>query len=369
MTAGARRMRIAFDVGPLYGARTGVGEAVAGMRAALADRDDVELDGYLVSRRSTPQPGHRKLPLPGIVAAHVWSRWDRPRADRWMAGVDVVHGTNYVAPPTRRPTVVSVYDCWFLAHPDQAAPLVQRAGQVLRRRVAEGAWIHTGSDAISAQARELLGTDRVATVRLGPPPEIPPLSELTRPSGAEPIEGRPFVLAVATQERRKDLGLLVQAFGELAARQSDTLLVLAGAAGDDSDSVQAALGALAPAAAARVIQLGFVDEAAKRWLLRSAAAVAYPSRDEGFGFPVLEGHSAGTPVVACRVGSLPDVGGDAVAFVDGRDPAALAGTIERVLTDTALRLELIDAGHRNLARFDWTHTAAGLVELYREARG
>lgn len=360
-------MRVAFDVGPLYGARTGVGEAVSGMRTALAERADIELDGYLVSRRATPHPGHRKLPLPGIVAAHAWSRGDRPRADRWMHGVDVVHGTNYVAPPTSRPTVVSVYDCWFLAHPDQAAPLVRRAGHVLRRRVADGAWVHTGAEAISAEARQVLATERVVTVPLGPPAAIPPLGDLAVPPAAELIGGRPFVLAVATQERRKDIGLLVQAFAELAPRQPDTLLVLAGATGDDTESVEAALAALTPPVAERVVQLGFVDEPVKHWLLRSAAVLAYPSRDEGFGFPVLEGHSAGTPVVACRVGSLPDVGGDAVAFVDARTPGALAATIERVLTDTALRLELIGAGYRNLARFDWAATASGLVDLYRKA--
>ena len=143
-------LRVALDVGPLYGARTGVGEAVAGMRAGLSGRHDVTVDGYLVSNRATPRAGDRKLPLPGIVAAHAWSRTDRPAADRWMRGVDIVHGTNFVAPPTRLPTVVSVYDCWFLLHPDQAAPLVRRAGQILRRRVAGGAWVHTGAEAISA---------------------------------------------------------------------------------------------------------------------------------------------------------------------------------------------------------------------------
>jgi glycosyltransferase involved in cell wall biosynthesis len=360
-------VRIALDVGPLYGPRTGVAQAVAGVRTALAARPDVEVDGYLVSRRAAPRPGDRKLPVPGIVGAHAWSRGDVPRADRWLAGCDVVHGTNYVAPPTRLPTVVSVYDCWFLAHPDEAAPLVRRAGQVLRRRVAAGAWVHTGAEAVSAQARELLATDRVATVALGPPSPIAALADLPRPEWADLIDGRPFVLSVATQERRKDLGLLVAAFAELAPRVPDAVLVLAGAPGDDSAIVTAAVAGLPATVAARVLQLGFVDEPAKHWLLRSAAALAYPSRDEGFGFPVLEGHAAGTPVVACRVGSLPEVGGDATVFVDERTPDALAGALERVLTDAVTRLTVIEAGYRNLARYSWEATAEGLVELYGRA--
>jgi glycosyltransferase involved in cell wall biosynthesis len=360
-------VRVALDVGPLYGPRTGVAEAVAGMRAALEARDDVEVDGYLTSTRASPRSGDRKLPVPGIVGAHAWSRGNLPRADRWLAGCDLVHGTNYVAPPTRLPTVVSVYDCWFLAHPDEAAPLVRRAGKILRRRAAAGAWIHTGADAISAQARELLATDRVVTVPLGPPSPIAQLADLPRPPCADQIDGCPFVLSVATQERRKDLGLLVRAFAELAPRVPDALLVLAGATGDDSATVAAALAALPAATAARVLQLGFVDESTKHWLLRSASALAYPSRDEGFGFPILEGHAAGTPVVACRVGSLPEVGGDATAFVDERTPGALAATLERVLTDTVTRLTLIEAGYRNLAHYSWEATAVGLVDLYGRA--
>src|SRR5680860_359364 len=136
---------LAIDIGPLYGHRTGVGVAVDGRLAP-----------YLVSFRADHDPGHRKLPLPGIVASHIWSRTDRPTADRWLGPGDVLHGTNYVAPPTARATVISVYDCWFLANPKAAGPLVRRAGRTLRRRVAEGAWIHTSSAATAEQARTLL---------------------------------------------------------------------------------------------------------------------------------------------------------------------------------------------------------------------
>src|SRR5690606_26772907 len=114
--------------------------------------------------------------IPGIVASHLWSRSDFPRADRWLGAVDLVHGTNYVAPPTKRPTVVSVYDCWFLEHPEQAIPVVRRAGETLRRRVAAGAWVHVGAEAIADQARRLLDTERVVTVPLGPPPPAPNLA-------------------------------------------------------------------------------------------------------------------------------------------------------------------------------------------------
>ena len=102
---------------------------------------------YVLSFRSRPTPPTRRLPLPAAVAHELWSRLDGPRLDRWLGDAEVVHGTNYVVPPTRRPAVVSVYDCWFLTHPAQAAPAVRRAGEVLRRRVRAGATVHASSHA------------------------------------------------------------------------------------------------------------------------------------------------------------------------------------------------------------------------------
>jgi glycosyltransferase involved in cell wall biosynthesis len=357
-------LRVAFDAGPLYGHRTGVGTAVDGMLGALGDRDDLVLAPYVVSRRARPRPGHRRLPLPGIAASHLWSRTDHPSADRWL-NADVVHGTNYVAPPASLPTVVSVYDCWFLRHPDRATPLVRRAGRNLRRAIARGAWLHVTSDATAAQARELLATDRVATVHLGPPP-APAVVEGT-PDAVADLTGRRLVVAVGTAERRKDLPLLVDAFAHLAPARDDVLLAIAGAHGDDSARLAAAVAA--SPVADRIRCLGVVSEATKAWLLRHAAVLVYPSLDEGFGFPILEANAAGTPVVATAVGSVPEVAGDAAVLVDdpSRSPATLAEAVAGVL-DGRGRLALVEAGYRNVRRFDWAATAEGLAALYRTAR-
>ena len=366
-TSSSSSVRVALDVGPLYGHRTGVGVATAGMLTALAARPDVSVSPYLTSRRSTPIAGHRRLPVPGIVASHLWSRCDVPLADRWFPDVDLVHGTNYVVPPSQRPTVVSVYDCWFLRHPDQASPLVRRAAATLRRAVARGAWIHVTSDATRAQATELLGTERVATVYLGAP-DPPELAE-TAPPSVDGLRGRPFVAAIATEERRKDLPLLVQAFEHLAGDHPDLVLVLAGAPGDDSDRVSAAIDASGDHARGRVRRLGRIDGPTKAWLLRNATVLAYPSLDEGFGFPILEANAAGTPVVATAVGSVPEVAGDAAVLVDDphRQPMVFAEALDGVITGHG-RLALIEAGYRNVGRFRWSTTAEHLVDLYRAAR-
>ncbi|HUF99954.1 MAG TPA: glycosyltransferase family 1 protein [Ilumatobacter sp.] len=358
---------VAIDAGPLYGHRTGVGIAAAGFIDELHQRSEVDLNPYLVSFRATPQPGHMRLPLPGIVASHAWSRSAVPRADRWLVGVDVVHGTNYVAPPTRLPTVISVYDCWFLVNSERSAPVIKRAGRTLRRAVADGAWLHVSASAINDETRAVLGTDRVRTIPLGPPPPVAPLSELAVPAVASAIVGRPFILAIGTEEVRKDLPLLIEAFAAVASEVPDVLLVLAGAPGSASTAVDAAVGTLPVAIRSRVHRLGRVDEPAKHWLLRQASVLAYLSLDEGFGFPILEAHEAGTPVVARAVGSVPEVAGDAALLVAERDAHAVADALRRCLTDGGLRLTLIGGGHSNRARFSWEATADQMIDLYRTA--
>lgn len=355
---------VAVDAGPLYGHRTGVGIAAAGLIDELERRRSITVKPYLVSFRATPHPGHTRLPLPGIVASHTWSRRPFPRADRWLRGADVVHGTNYVAPPTRLPTVVSVYDCWFLMHPEFADPVVRRAGLALRRAVAEGAWVHVSASTINDQTREIFDTDRVRTISLGPPPAITALAELSVPAEASPFLGRPFILSVGTEEQRKDVPLLIEAFAAIADDVADAALVLAGSSGNASPDIDAAIGALPTAVQARVHRLGRVEDPAKHWLLRQASVLAYLSLDEGFGFPILEAHEAGTPVVARAVGSVPEVAGAGAVLVAERDADEVADALRRTLTDGGLRLTLIGAGHTNQARFSWASAVDQMIDLY-----
>lgn len=366
---------VAFDVGPLHGALSGVGVATLGMRDALSGRPDVRLVPYVLSARAALQPGVRRLPLPAALAHRAWARTSLPRVDRWLRPAQVVHGTNYVAPPSRLPRLVSVYDCWFLRHPDEVAPGVRRAGEVLRRAVATGAHVHASSEATAAEVRALLGTDRVHVVPLGAPPpaaragsageQDATTEDRTGHGGrAGAPAGPPFVLALGTTERRKNLPALVEAFGCLSPAVGDAELVIAGADGDDRPAIESAVDALAPARRQRVRLVGRVDDEAKARLLATATVLAYPSLDEGFGFPLLEAMAAGLPIVASRAGSIPEVAGDAALLVEATDVDGLAGALERVVTDEAERARLVAAGRVQRDRFSWATTAEQLAALY-----
>ena len=114
--------------------------------------------------------------------------------------------------------------------------------------------------------------------------------------------------------------------------------------------------------------VGSVDEDTKAWLLHHATALAYPSLDEGFGFPILEAQSVGVPVVATRAGSIPEIAGGGAELVSLGDVDALAGALARVVDDEDRRRELVAAGRANVARFSWSATADALVRLYRRVK-
>jgi glycosyltransferase involved in cell wall biosynthesis len=353
-------LRVAFDVGPLAGPRTGVGHAVAAMRDALAVVDDLELVEYIVSFRSRPPSGARRLPIPAVLAHRLWSVLDRPRLDRYVGTPDVVHGTNYVVPPSGCPQIVSVYDCWFLRHPALAGGAVHRAGRVLRRAIERGATVHASSTSTAAELADLFPGARVAIIPLAALP-------IPEPSAQPPISalvGHPYIAAIGTLERRKNLPTLVASFGLLAADHDEILLVLAGAEGDDRSAINAAIDKLDPAVARRIVMTGRVDEPARSWLMGNASVLAYPSLDEGFGFPLLDAMQMGVPIAASNRGSIPEVCGSAGLLCDPDDAVALADNLVTAVFDDSARARLVAFGTAQVATFSWQRCAADLAALY-----
>jgi glycosyltransferase involved in cell wall biosynthesis len=267
-------------------------------------------------------------------------------------------------PPTKCPRLVSVYDCWFLDHPGDATPDVRRAGDILRRSVQTGAHILTCSNATTARVRDLLDTDAVTMVPLGPPPSATVASLWPVDIDLQP--GQPFVLSLGTVERRKNVRSLIAAFERLAAEHQHVRLVIAGAPGNDQAAVDAAIELLSPTVSDRIVQLGVIDQTLKSQLLRHAAALGYVSLDEGFGFPLLEAQQAALPIVASTAGSIPEVAGAAALFSSPHDIDAIAANLHLAVTSSSVRSRLALQASRNLDRFSWTTTASLLTNLYHD---
>jgi glycosyltransferase involved in cell wall biosynthesis len=353
-------VRVAFDVSALnLQPRSGITFAVESLHGALDQRDDVELIDFVVGLHG--RPGARRVPVPVDWALRCWSRWPHPDARWWLRGASVVHGTFFGAPPTGKPTVVSIHDTWFLRHTASVSHRTRMAGESLTRAVRGGATVHVSSQATAAHAAELLPGATVEVIPLGPL-GVPPAPDR---SPIQPVGGRPFVVAIGNLEQRKNLPALIEAFAAVAAEEHEPLLVLAGGDGDDVPAIEAAIDGAGSAIAARILRAGPIDATARAWLLRHAAVLALPSLDEGFGLALLDAMEVDLPVVASTAGAIVEVAGDAALLCDPHDVAALAEHLRLALTDDVTRRRLVTNGRRQLARFSWDTTAERMSQLYQ----
>jgi glycosyltransferase involved in cell wall biosynthesis len=370
----ADRLRVALDATPLIGRPTGVGAFCAGVLEGLSRRADVAVTAFAVSwrrRHAIDQGVPRNVliarrAMPARPLHVLWSRTEAPSLEWFVGATDVVHGTNYVVPPTRRAArVVTVHDLTTVRFPELCNSATLAYPGLVRRALAHGAWVHTHSAAVAAEVVEVFGADpaRVRAVASGVPPLSPP--DLSAPSRHLPPGVSRYVLAVGTAEPRKDLPGLVAAFDLVAAGRPDLGLVLAGPEGWGSADLGRALGA--SRSRARIVLTGWVDDATLAGLLRGADVLAYPSLYEGFGYPPLQAMAAGTPVVATRAGALEEVLDDAALLVEPRDQLALAEAIASVVDSDETAAALAARGLERAAAFDWERCADGLVALYRDA--
>lgn len=364
-------MNIGCDARALVGPRTGVGtwteRVMGGLARAgagtvyLAASKPVELEPDELHPALVPVPPPR-LPMLGPV----WLNGVVPGTVRRL-GLDVWVGALAILPvrcPV--PTVAMVHDLTPRTHPGRHTlrnRLVFRA--FLTRSLRQACSVVAGSAATAAEVRAAfpwLGA-RLETIGYGvdewfspAPPGDDGAGLRRRFSG-----GRPYLLHLGTLEPRKGIPDLVAAWERLAAAGGGVPdLVLAGREGWQTAAILQRV--RSSPRSDRIHLPGYVDRDDARSLLRHAEAFVLASEAEGFGLPLAEAISCGTPAVASDIPALREAGGDAALYVPVRDVEALAAAIAGALDPpTAGRLR--ELARARAPKLRWGPVVAAWAEL------
>jgi glycosyltransferase involved in cell wall biosynthesis len=378
----SERLVVSLDVTAVPVDPRGAGRYTTELVEALGARDDLDL--VLWSRRAdgalwaTPAgtgagrvvrsvaPGRRPVRL-------AWEQLRLPALlARSVPAPQLHHGPHYTMPErTRLPTVVTVHDTTFLDHPEwherTKVPVFRRAIAVAARRATVLVCVsETTADRLRARcapAGDVVVVPHGVHHEQFRVDEPDPGADAARLAalGVHP----PYVLFLGTLEPRKAVPTLIAAFDALAPAHPDLRLVLAGGRGWRAGAVDAALGTARHRD--RVQLTGYVEDPAVPALLRSAAAVAYPAVEEGFGLPALEALACGAPLVTTAGTAMAEVASGGALLVAPGSVPELAGALEEVLAggpEVARRRSL---GLAAAAGHTWAASAAGHVAAYRRA--
>ena len=266
-----------------------------------------------------------------------------------------------------------VQDLSFVHYPNHYPPTNYRLLMEIVPRLARRARVvltvseHARNDLIEGLG---LPEDRVFVTpnTIAPPP---PFSTDDEARGASWLEGHgitgPFLLYLGNLHRRKNVVRTVRAFIEAKKHHpelADHQMAIAGAAWWGSEAEHEATADAPPGS---VVYLGRVDDWQREVVLHLASALSYVSVFEGFGLPPLEAMARETPVITSNATSLPEVVGDAAVMVDPFDEHAIAEGITRILTDTALRDDLVAKGVPRAAAFTPERTGRAAMHAFRAA--
>ncbi|HLF40393.1 MAG TPA: glycosyltransferase family 1 protein [Acidimicrobiia bacterium] len=301
----------------------------------------------------------------------VWMQDRRPPPQNVVGELDVVHSTGpAIPPPAGAALVVTVHDLAPIRfagrYPRRARALYKRGATIA---AAEAARIICPSRSTALDVEEFYGVERE---RIRVVPHGVDMADLGVHDASQQWERRgitePYVLWIGTQEQRKNVMAVLDAFTRVARRHPSLTLVLHGPNGWLGDEVGEGLRHRGMHGRT-IVSEGSLPRNELAALYTRAAVFVYPSLYEGFGMPVLEAMACGTPVVTSNISALPETAGDAALLVDPLDDEAIAEAIGRIIEDPNVAEDLSRRGQKRAAGFTWGEAARRTWAVYEEVVG
>jgi glycosyltransferase involved in cell wall biosynthesis len=176
------------------------------------------------------------------------------------------------------------------------------------------------------------------------------------------LVGKKYILNHGGMDIRKNLDRLIEAFASTHAKYPQLNLVITG----ENKRIKADLAKLISKLKLddSVIFTGYVDDMTLSAIIKNAIMECYPTLSEGFGFPILESFALGIPVISSNTSAIPEASGRGAILIDPHSVTQISEAMEKVLTDTELRNNMVIQGKSQYNRFNWEKTANEYLSLY-----
>ncbi len=352
-------MRIAIDARELTGAPTGVGRYLGEILRAWGSLPGAAAHELIVCAPGevTMPDGHLQVSL--RTAPGRGTLWEQRVLPRLAGDADVLFAPGYTAPlRTRTPTVVTIHDVSFAAHPEWFSWREGLRRRLLTRAAARrAARVITVSDFSKREIVRHLGADpeTIDVIYSG-------VTDWTGTAAGGAASREPRVLYVGSLFNRRHIPELIAGFARLAQRHPDARLDIVG---DNRTRPHVDVAALiaASGAADRIRARSYVSDAELAALYAQASAFAFLSDYEGFALTPLEALGAGIPVALLETEVAREIYGPAAHYVERPEPDRIAAALERLLYDDGERARLVAAGRAQLARYSWQECAQRTLQV------